>query len=273
MCCRNMFWTVWILPAVMAFASAAEAADHEDGTAAKAAVARVESSPGASNNWEFATTAYGWLAGARGRTDVIGPVDPVHVDLSFGDVIDSLKFVAMGAAEAKRDRFVLLGDFTFIHLGTKEGIGIRDPDFLEADLDMRTVELTALGGYRVADKGALVDLLGGVRTNFLKTSLELEGPNRTAAGDVSKTWFDPLVAGRAYVPLGGKFGMSLYGDIGGLGLGSDLTWQAAATVDYDINHKFRAQVGWRHFKVDFDEGDFLYDIAQSGLFLGLRTAW
>ena len=264
------------LPLMLACASAAPAAEPEGASPAPAteqSAAEQSEAAAPQREWEFATVAYGWLAGAHGETDLIGPVEPVHLDLPFGKVLDSLKFVAMGAAEAKHDRLVLLGDFTFIHLGTKKGIGIRDPDFLEADLDNRTIEVTALGGYRVAEKEALVDLLGGVRVNFLKATLELEGPNRSAEGDVSQTWFDPIVAGKTYVPLGGKFGLSLYGDIGGFGIGSDMTWQAAATIDYDINHKFRAQVGWRHLKINYDKGDFLYDVAQSGLFLGLRTAF
>lgn len=252
----------WMFPLLLGCASVARAADPE------------APDDDASKEWQFSTLAYVWAAGAEGKTDFVEQAQPIDLDLSFGDVIDAFKFAMMGSAEARRDRFVLLGDFTFIHLGAKEGIGIRDPDLLEADLDTRTIEVTALGGYRVVDgDGALIDLLGGARANFLKTTLELTGPNRSAEGDVSETWFDPLVGARAYVPLGGKFGLSLYGDVGGFGIGSDLTWQGAATIDYDINHKFRTQVGWRYFKVDYDKGDFLYNVAQSGPFLGLRTAF
>jgi hypothetical protein len=225
----------------------------------------------ASKGWEFATITYVWMAGAEGDVDVIGPVEPVGLDLSFGDVLDSFKFAFMGAAEARHDRLVLLGDLTFIHLEANKGIDIRDQDFVDAELDSRTIDITALGGYRVVDKGKMaVDVLGGVRANFFKNSLQLVGPNREAEGSVSETWFDPLIAGRIYVPLGGKWGASVYGDIGGFGVASDLTWQAVAGVDYQLNRKFRLQAGWRHFKVDYDKGDFLYDVAQSGLFLAAR---
>ena len=62
--------------------------------------------------------------------------------------MDAFKFAFMGAAQARHDRLVLLGDLTFIHLGTKKGIDIRDQDFLEADLATRTIDLTTLAGYR-----------------------------------------------------------------------------------------------------------------------------
>lgn len=224
-----------------------------------------------SKDWEFATITYVWLAGAHGDVDVIGPVEPVGLDLSLGDVIHGFKFAFMGAAEARRDRLVFLGDLTFIHLEFDEGIDIRGQDFLDAELDSRTIDVTALAGYRIADKGpVVVDLLGGARANFFKNSLQLSGPNREAEGSVSETWFDPLIAARMRVPLGGKWGASLYGDIGGFGVASDLTWQGVATIDFDISRKFRLQAGWRHFKVDYDKGDFLYRVAQSGLLLAVR---
>ena len=222
--------------------------------------------------WKFATVAYVWFAGAEGRTDVIGPADPVDLGLSFGDVLHALKFAFMGAAEARRDRLVILGDLTFIHLDANKGIGVRDPDFLDAELDIRTTEITLLGGYRVVNKGPVsIDLLAGGRMNFFKTSLELEGPNQSVDGSVTKNWLDPVIAARLGVPLGGKWGLSLYGDVGGIVFGSDLTWQGVATVDYQINQKMSLGAGWRYLKVDYDKGDFLYDVGQSGPTITFRT--
>ena len=224
--------------------------------------------------WEFATIGYVWFAGAKGQTDVIGPVEPVDLDLDFGDVLKGFKFAFMGAAEARHDRLVFLGDLMFIHLGTDAGIGIRDPDFLEAELDSRTAEVTLVGGYRVADKGpVIVDLLAGGRMNWFKTTLQLTGPNRSIEGAVKQDWFDPLLAARMKAPLGGKWSASFYGDIGGFGIGSDITWQAIPTVNYQLNHKMTLGAGWRVFKVHYDKGDFLYDVAQSGPVVVLRTVF
>jgi len=222
--------------------------------------------------WQFATLGYAWLAGAWGKTDVIGPVQPVDVDLPFNKVLKAFKFAFMGAAEARKDRVVILGDLTFIHLDARQGIGIRDPDFLKAELDTRTSEVTLLGGYRVANKGPLtVDLLAGGRLNFFKTSLQLEGPNRSAEGSVKQTWLDPLIAIRARAPLGRKWGLSGYGDLGGILFGSDITWQAVASVDYQLNHKMSLGLGWRYFKINYRNGDFLYNVHQSGPLITFRT--
>ena len=129
-----------------------------------------------------------------------------------------------------------------------------------------------LGGYRVVNKGPVaLDLLAGGRMNFVKTSLQLEGPNRSADGSVTQNWLDPIIAARAKAPLGGKWSLSLYGDVGGIISGSDLTWQGVATVDCQINHKMSIGAGWRYFKVNYDKGDFLYDVAQSGPTVTFRT--
>jgi opacity protein-like surface antigen len=226
----------------------------------------------ASKQWEFATIGYAWFASAKGETDVIGPVEPVGLDLSFGDVLKAFKFAFMGAAEARHDRIFVLGDLTFIHLDAKHGIDIRDQDFLDAELDSRTAEITLLSGYRAANKGPVtVDLLAGGRMNWFKATLQLDGPNRSADGSKKESWFDPLVAARVHAPLGGKWSTALYGDIGGFGMGSDLTWQGNATVNYQLNHKMTLGAGWRYFKVNYDRGDFLYDVAQSGPIITFRT--
>jgi hypothetical protein len=204
---------------------------------------------------------------------VIGPAEPVDLKLPFGKVLKAFKFAFMGAAEARHDRFVALGDLTFIHLDAKHGIGIRDPDFIDAELDSRTAEVTLLGGYRVVNDGPVaVDLLAGGRLNFFKTSLQLDGPVRHAEGSVTQNWLDPLIGARVKAPLGGKWSFSAYGDLGGIIFGSDLTWQAVAGIDYQINHKMSIGAGWRHYKVHYDHGDFLYNVYQTGPLITFRTA-
>ena len=220
----------------------------------------------------FATIGYLWVASAHGETDVIGPAEPVGLDLSFRDALDAFKFAFMGAAELRYDRFVLLADLTFIHLEAKKGVDIREQDFLDAELDSRTSEITLVGGYRVVDKGpVMVDLFAGARLNWFKTTLQLEGPNRSAEGVAKETWLDPLVATRVVAPLGGKWSSAIYGDIGGIIAGSDITWQLFGTVNYQIKPKMQIGAGWRVFKIHFDEGVFLYDVAQNGPIITFRT--
>ena len=268
-----------LLPLLLAVASPAQAAQPaEDSNQTPAGSEASDPSAAAQaqskDDWEFSTIGYAWFASAHGETDVIGPVEPVGLDLSFGDVLKAFKFAFMGAADVRKDRFVALGDLTFIHLEADEGIDIRDEDFAEAELDSRTSEVTLVAGYRVADKGpVIVDLKAGGRLNWIKTTLQLEGPQRSAEGSVKQTWIDPLIAGRVGAPLGGKWSAQLYGDIGGIVTGSDITWQLVAGIDYQLKPKMSIGGGYRIFKVHFDEGDFLYDVSQRGPMITFRTVF
>jgi hypothetical protein len=264
-----MLVAAWATPALAQDAPA----DQSQTQAAQTDQPEAETSATSNDGkWHFATIGYIWFAGAWGETDIIGPVPPVDLDLPFSTAIKSMKFAFMGAAEARKDKLVILGDLTFIHLKAKEGIGIRDPNFLKATLDSATAEVTLLGGYRVIDRDSVkMDLLAGARANFFKTTLELEGPRNSVEGEKKETWFDPLVAARVSAPLFTRLTGSLYGDFGGFGIGSDVTWQGIVNVDYQINRKMRAGIGWRYWKVNYDHGDFLYNVHQSGPLITFRT--
>jgi hypothetical protein len=262
----------FLLPLLLACATTSRAAELPDQANLTPSPAPADQPASTKKKWEFATIGYAWFAGAWGKTDVIGPVEPVDLDLPFGKVLKAFKFAFMGAAEAKHDRLIILGDLTFIHLDAHKGIGIRDPSFLKAELDSRTAEITVLGGYRVVDtKSVAVDLLAGSRLNFFKTTLQLEGPTREASGDVTKSWFDPIIAGRIAAEVHGKWSVALYGDVGGIVTGSDITWQIVPTINYQLNHKMTVGAGWRYYKVKYDNGDFLYNVHQSGPLITFRT--
>ena len=101
---------------------------------------------------------------------------------------------------------------------------------------MRVITTTHLAGYRVVDKGPLfLDLMAGARITSLKADLDLSGPLRTVERDSSETKIGPVIASRFRMPLGEKWGIELYGDLGGFGVTSDLSWQLLGTVQYEIS--------------------------------------
>jgi len=272
--------TAWcLLPLLLGLGTVAEAQEGADPAAAAATEPEAAPSPenaapqAPKKKWEFATIGYVFFAGAYGQTKPRDPLSPVDLHLSFHDVLKSFKFAFMGAAEARNDRLVFLGDLMWVHLGEGKGLTARDRNFADVHIDSKTLAVTALGGYRVVDKGpVVVDLLAGGRLNGNKQKVDYHGTLVDVSGSVSKTWIDPVVATRVAAPLGGKFGVSFYGDIGGFGIGSKLTWQAIATANYQINHKMTVGAGWRYFQINYHDNDgFLYDVHQSGPLITFRT--
>ena len=230
--------------------------------------ASAQAADGDSSRWQFSATLYAWVSDMEGNLNASSATQPVHVDLSYGDVLEHLKFAGFGAFQAKKDRLIFLGDMTYANLGATSGIDIRDHDLVDAKLDASTFTATLLGGYRVAEGKVDVDLLVGGRLVVADNDLKLSGPLRTANADVTETWADPIIATHIGIPVAERTTISFYGDMGGGA--SDFTWQALAGVQQQVSSHWKLSAGWRYYSVDYDKGSFLYDVHQSGPIFGAR---
>jgi len=281
---RSSICVTTVLPLLLAVSAPAHATDvlpaaaAAQETDAPPAPAPTTDAPSAApapapKKWEFLTIGYIFFAGAYGTTTPRDPLSPVDLHLTFGDVMKSFKFAFMGAAEARKDRLVFLGDLMWVHLGEGKGLTASGYNFADVKIDSKTTAITALAGYRVVNHPSVtVDVLAGGRLNGNKQAVDYRGTPLDVSAKVSKTWVDPVLATRIRAPLGGKFGLALYGDAGGFGIGSKLTWQGMATADYRISHKMSAGLGWRYFKINYHDSDgFRYNVAQSGPIVTLRT--
>lgn len=226
------------------------------------------------SEWEVGLTAYIWASGMNGDVGAVEGAEPVNVDTSFGKIFDHLKFAGMGTLQARHDRIVMVLDVGYVSLGASKNLKIRDVDLIEGDLDTSTFTASALAGYRIADKAPVTfDLMVGARLNSVSTDIELTGPLRSVEGDDTETWVDPLIGAHLSVPMSQNWSVALYGDIGGFGIASDLTWQVLGVVQYDFSDRWRASAGWRHYSVDYDKKAFLYDVSLSGPIIGIRYSF
>jgi opacity protein-like surface antigen len=209
--------------------------------------------------WNHTFTAY-LLGASMDGTTAIGPVE-VDVDLSFSDIMDKLEFGAMAHYRGERDKLSLGLDVIYM------GLGSDRPGIAETDVDQWMVEGTA--GWRLTDA---IEVFGGVRYNDVAARIDLFGP-QLASFSKSEGWFDPIVGARLWLPLAGSFSGILRGDIGGFGVGSDLTWQLGAHLRYAFSNSFSALVGYRYLVVDYETGEgqsrFVYDMTIQGPTLGL----
>lgn len=223
-----------------------------------------------SSGWEFSVSPYLWLSGLSGDVGTFPALQPVDVDLSFGDIWDNLDFAGMAMLQARNGRFVALADISYIDLSTSKDLEIREPGLIAASLDTSTFSATAAAGYRAVDEGPLfLDIYAGLRVTSVDARVELGGPAVRLFAENSETWVDPVIASRFRAPLGEKWAFMLYGDIGGFGVGSDLTWQLLGTVQYRIGRRIWLAGGWRHYAIDYEEDGFVYDVAMSGPIIGV----
>jgi hypothetical protein len=130
--------------------------------------------------------------------------------------------------------------------------------------------LTPKIGYRVFDKEKLkIDALTGFRYWHLGEKLSFN-PSRLGINfSGSQNWADPLVGGRIQTPLSPKVDVTIGGDVGGWGAGSQLDYQFAGLLGFKLKPKLALQMGYRYLHVDYRNGSTIYDTTTSGALLGL----
>jgi len=214
--------------------------------AAVALSTSMASAQASSNEWQFAVAPYLWGAGMNGSL-TIGD-QKVDIDVPFSTVWDNLDFALMGHFDMRNDHWVVLSDLIFVDLEDKQDL---NRGTLKAGIDMTIFE--AAGGYRVSPAFALI---AGARWVDMSASLRYSGELAQPDADAGESWIDPLVGVNVFIPLSKneKWWFGAYGDIGGFGVGSQLTWELYANVGYRASHLVSVVLGYRALDIDYEGG-------------------
>lgn len=217
--------------------------------------------------WRLEVTPYLWLAGNDG--DVATAVGSVEVDQNLDDVIDALDDLKLGGAlhvEVHNNRWGLFGEAWYIDLESDA----RTPAGAKAEVGFEQF-IGELGAFcRLLQTGGRqrrpqLDLLGGVRVNWLELAIDIEG---IGSGDRERTWVDPFVGLRGELEAIPRMVVYGRGDIGGFGIDaehtSDFTWLAEVGAYWRISDHFSWSLGYRWFDTDYESGSFAYDVNLNG---------
>lgn len=102
----------------------------------------------------------------------------------------------------------------------------------------------------------------------------LSGPTgreraRGAATVSSKEWIEPVIGGRVILPLATNWDFIAMVDVGGFGVGSELTYQSNALAKWQFSKSISAKAGYRLLYQDFEEDAFRWEVTYKGLIVGL----
>lgn len=215
--------------------------------------------------WHGAATIYGWLPAIQGAQE--GPDGQPVVDITGPDVLDALDFAFMAAGEVRRDRFGLMFDGVYADLGF-DGEARRVD--VSGSLDTELWFASGAGFYRLYEEnGALADVYGGLRAMGVSADFGVEIGQFSRSRTVTVNWVDPIVGLRGLYPLGDRFSVSGRADIGGFGVGSELTWQAYGGVNYAFSDSWLGTLGYRYMSIDYDDDRLTLDIALQGPLIGI----
>lgn len=240
---------------------AAAASGSGGGAAAAAASAAPE------GNWHFAVSPYLWLPGVHGS---IG--DPnggqIPFSASAGDLLSHFRIGLMGLIEPRYKRIVMPLDIFWIRLGDDKALP-NSPNQGVANLHMTEFFLTQKVGYRVIDNERLkIDALAGFRYWYFGERASFTTNNLNFSG--VQSWVDPLVGGRITGILTPKVELSVGGDVGGWGAGSQIDYQFFGALGYRIKPALVLQAGYRYIYFDYRRSSgFFVDNTTDGAFFGV----
>lgn len=215
-------------------------------------------------DWSGQITAYGWGAGVTGDFTPIPGGPTLSFDASLSEVLEDLDGAFFLSGLARRENLVLFGDLTYSR-SSRAGIV---PPGIPASGEVTIRSLTVAAGRRLdGGNGTTVDVLGGVRAWDIDgaVAIPLAGVSRSP----SQSFVDPIVAMRVNAPLSDRWSVIGYVDLGGFGVGSDFTWQAAVTANYQMRGAAYLSIGWRHLSVDYSDEGTAFEGAMTGPLLGL----
>jgi hypothetical protein len=108
----------------------------------------------------------------------------------------------------------------------------------------------------------------GVR--YTSVSLDINPDQAATFGD-NEDWWDPYIGVQAVVGLKRNLDFRTTATIGGFGISgsSDLSWSAAAFLDWRLNHYIGLNLGYRALAWDYEDGGFEWDVCLHGPWLGL----
>ena len=212
--------------------------------------------------WHYDISLNLFMAGLSGNLAAHGV--PVDVDAGFDDIVSNLEFSAAGRLTASRDRWVLSTELSYLGAGGEGTLA-------KADLKQWLVEPTV--GYQFSDA---FTGFAGVRYQSVKTDVRGKGPLGLNTGQ-TQDWFDPIVGFTVKMPLGAKWTFDGRFDVGGFGVGSDLTWQIFPYFNCRLNDRTSLQLGWRWLATDYEDGSgtslFRYDVMLQGPQAGITFSF
>ncbi|NBW14556.1 MAG: hypothetical protein EBR82_41810 [Caulobacteraceae bacterium] len=224
---------------------------------------------------QVTVTPYFWAAGMKGDIAPLPGLPTVETDSSFSDILDDLQLGLASTFEIRAGEWAVVGDLSYVDTGQSADLKVPTSGFVSAGLDSKSLMGTLALSYRLFDGDSTTfDVLGGARINWADNDVRLmraDGTSEKVNDD--ETWVDPVVGAKGVVWLSPSWSLTGYGDVGGFGVSSDLTWQAMAAVNYHFSDGLALTVGYRYYAIDYEHEGFVFDIAEYGPLLGMAITF
>lgn len=217
--------------------------------------------------WTFSFSPYAWASGISG-TSGQAPLPAADIKSSFGDIWDNLDIAIMGAFDARKGRYSIVGDLLYAKTSVTDhnGNGILRKNI---DVTSETFSTMVGGGYSLLQgANGNLDVIAGARLWSVSTRLSIEGgylDGRRKSG--SATWVDAVGGVKGSYHLTDRTYLTGWALVGGGA--AKLDWDLMGAIGYQASKHISVALGYRALGVDYRHDGFVYDVVQRGPMLGM----
>ena len=220
--------------------------------------------------WDFTLAPYLWFAGIEGEVATIPGLPVAPIKVSPSQALEDTEASLMLAFVANKGHQGVGVDFFYSDVQSDEELVPQLGLMLKST--SKTTVASVQYHYALGETG--LKLFGGARYWKIDTELAFSGGLGILDGQTvrhKEDWVDPIVGIRGRY----NFGDSPFfaGGIlaaGGFGIGSELFIDLTGTIGYQWTPAIATSVGYRLYDLEYEEGDFYYDVRQEGWLLALR---
>ncbi|MCA1244060.1 hypothetical protein LC092_16555 [Stappia stellulata] len=226
------------------------------------------------SGWEFQATLYLWATALNGSVGIRN-LPTTKVDASFADILEDLNGAAMAAILARNGDWMILADLVYADLSDSATLSVANSPRLKFEQSLLIA--SAVAGYRLPINNPDLNLsvTAGLRYQRLEatTSLTSGAFPVSVQSHTTKQWLDPIFGLALQYDINDRWFLNGLADIGGFGVGSQLTAQGFLAAGYRWNDRVSTAVGYRALYTDYQSGSgasrFDYEATMHGPFMSL----
>ena len=208
-----------------------------------------------SDQFELTVAPYAWFPNVKG--DVTVGQQTTNFELGANADIDKTEFAGVLQLEARFGRFGLFLQPNYFKVDDSQEV-LRT----NVELTMKFWMLELGGFFRLIDWGKTgahppsgLDLLIGGRYWGISTEAHVSSPGTVTEGAESAHITEPFIGLRLSTFLTNHLFFRARGDVGGFSVTTNdvksrFTWQALASLGYQLNHLLGIEAGYRWMSVD-----------------------
>ncbi|MCL1138544.1 hypothetical protein [Shewanella pneumatophori] len=218
--------------------------------------------------WKFEVSPYLWAVSQQGQTGYIDrngqPVN-VDIDMSFSEIFENLDGAVLVNFQAEKGNWNMWVDLVYMKLKYDAKV-----DNVSAELTAKQKLLDVVAAYRFARQGDMHWYsFMGVRFVDVNNQLDVRIVDQRLTPNFGDNWLDPLFGLKNKWVINESFYLNSRAELGGFGVGSDLSWALNFTLNQNLSDNWDLKYSFRYIDLDYQDNDFLFDMASSGFGVGV----